>query len=54
MNKSLQYTEAMHAVLVTDGLTNSAKLEILDTLMQDKRMAEVLEQHNAEKATRDA
>lgn len=49
MKKSSQYYEAMHAVLTTDGLANSAKLEILETLICDKNIAELLEKREAEK-----
>lgn len=40
MKKSDQYTIAMMAVVDNPNILTAAKIEVLETLMADKRMAE--------------
>ncbi len=47
MKKSEQYQAAMKAVLAYNGIIPDQKLEIIDTLLSDKRMAEYGEKEKA-------
>lgn len=49
MKKSEQYKMAMAAVILEDSLDMDETLEILETLMDDKRSAEWSEKWEAEK-----
>lgn len=51
MRKSEQYKAAMCAVLAFDGLDNDETLEILETLMQDRRAALFTEEREAKEAS---
>lgn len=51
MKKNEQYRAAQIAVLQSETLTADAKLEIVQTLMQDEEMAGWREKYDAELAT---
>lgn len=48
MKKSERYYGAMMAVLDWDGMNNHEKLEVLETLMNDKYLAELVEKKQEE------
>ena len=49
MKKSEQYKVAMKAVLAYTSINADQKIEIVETLLSDKRMAEYGEKEEAEK-----
>ena len=47
MKKSEQYQQAMRAVMGVNYLRTDQKIEIIDTLLSDKRLAEYIEKEAA-------
>lgn len=53
MKKSEQYTRAMMSVIDDGRITPVSRLEILETLMSERNIARMIEEHEAERAEED-